>query len=175
MDGLDGLIHPDKSRLKDALQQLKRSMGATLHTVPSAPPNALLKDLSPILRSSIVRGWFRPWRYMSDVLPMALRLAERLEAEASLSSARGPSGTGRGRAITSRGSLHYVVSLQDGIVTACHASTPTGRMTAPGGLLSRQLSQLPNSDHTEALARLVVLAADPCAVATVKLAEASDA
>ncbi len=175
MDGLDGPVHPDKSLLKDGLWQLKRSTGAVLRAVAPEPPSGLLKHLSPTIRASVVRGWRRPWRYVNGLLQTALWLAERLEAEACLSSARGLSGTGHGRAITSRGMLRYAISLQDGLVTACHASTPTGRMTAPDGLLSRQLSQLPNNDYTEALARLVVLAADPCAPASIKLMEATDA
>jgi hypothetical protein len=175
LDDPDGEIRPDARRLTATLEPARQAARALLASLPQSPPGYLLAQLAPATRRFVIVGWRRPWRFMERVTPHLARMMERMGPESSAPAPATASGTGRGRALTSRGPLYYSVAFDKGRVSACKASTPTGRMTAPDGTLSRHLSCLPDNENTAALAQLVALAANPCAATRIHFAEAGHA
>ena len=175
MDDLGSPITPCASTLVDAINRLVDGLAGVLDAVPSAPPGVPLDRLPAAVRAGVLDGWRRPWRFVRGFKPTTARLVDLLGPEPALRSGAAAEGTGHGRSTTSRGRLWYEVSVEGGRVASCRASTPTERLAAPAGPLSRQLSLLPKDEDAVALARLVILASDPCAPTTVRRMEAAHA
>ncbi|MDJ0894446.1 MAG: hypothetical protein QNJ92_04845 [Alphaproteobacteria bacterium] len=175
MDDFDGPIDPDKRALTGALERLNEGLTGVLKAVPAAPPASSLEVMPAAVRAAVIEGWERPWVFTDDFLAQSIRLAEKLQTEPARKAGANADGVGHGTSITSRGVLRYDVEVEQERVIACRSSTPTERLAAADGPLVRQLSQLPADDRALAMARFVILAADPCVPTTVRVGEAAHA
>jgi len=175
MDGLGGPIRPDKRTLSNALGQLLAGLHSVFDAVPSAPPRESLLRLPDVVQKRVVDGWRRPWRFARSFNSTTARLVELLGPEPAFRFDAAAAGIGHGQSTTSRGRLRYEVSIEGGRVSACRTSTPTERLAASAGPLCQQLSLLPKDTDVMALARLVILACDPCAPTIVHTMEAAHA
>ena len=169
MAGPDDAIAPDKATLADALRTLLESLRAVLKNTPSAPPAALLVRLPAAFQSPVVEGWRRPWAFATVFGYRTAGLVEHLGAEPALRPMAPVDGMRFGSSTTSRGQLTYQVATSAGRILACRTSTPTERLTAPQGPLCAMLARMPGDGDVLALARLVVLATDPCAPTSIAL------
>lgn len=73
------------------------------------------------------------------------------------------SGEGVGVALTARGRLRHVVTIEDGAIAAWRAEAPTDWNFAPQGPVARAASRLGTGPEACAQAKALVAAFDPCA------------
>jgi Ni,Fe-hydrogenase I large subunit len=99
---------------------------------------------------------------------------ERLTDHAPIAEGAGQNGSGIGISITARGRLRHVMSVGAGIITDWRSSAPTDWNFAPGGPVIHYMNGL-GTDATEAAARLIVAALDPCAPCDVRVTEQAHA
>ncbi|MDJ0944387.1 MAG: hypothetical protein QNJ30_13020 [Kiloniellales bacterium] len=175
LDHLDEEIVPDRQPLAVAIGRLCDEQARLLQAVPAEPPGVIIDRLPTPLRNLAREGWRRPWRFFRTIGSTARGLVDRLDQEPTRPFCPSSNTAGSGSATTSRGRLRYVVRSKQGRLVSLRASTPTKRLVAPGGALARQLSLLPLANDVADLARFVVLAADPCAPATIRVSEAAHA
>lgn len=123
-------------------------------------PRSIPAEAGPIR----LEDWFRAARdHGRRLLDEMTALVDQLSEDQPQHLPKDTTGTGLGQAITARGRLRHVMTLERGIVTSWQSAAPTDWNFAPKGAAARYAAALPNPAEHQSRATWLIAALDPCA------------
>ena len=173
-DALTGLEESDMLVLAAAQAQVVTFNGSlcdglegTFHD-PDIDPEALCREETPRSLSGAsgpvrLEDWFHAARgHGRQLLDEMSARVEFLFEEQPQSLPEDVTGTGLGQAITARGRLRHIMTLERGIVTAWQSAAPTDWNFAPNGAAARYAAALGSEAAKHSKVNWLIAALDPC-------------